>query len=182
MFLYLLSGKQKHLLRIMLSGYFFIMLINSTLEVLWNCFGENGGFFFLLIVACGIVAIGVRVWTNYKNIQRGIFQVEVFAGETILRVKGFYDSGNCLKDTYTKKGVHVVSEDFISKLDVVNPVYVPYQSLGNESGLLEIYYVKGMVIEGEKERITLENCPLGVTKDKLFEGKNYQIILNEEVF
>ena len=182
MFALLLGYKRKHLLHIVVSGYFFIMLINAVLEGTWNCFGENGTFLFFLIFSCGVVVVAVRMWTNYKNLQRGIYLVELLAGETILQINGFYDSGNCLKDTYTKKGVHIISHDIISKLELGNPVYIPYQSLGNENGLLEVYYLKEMVIEGEKQRIRLENCPLGVTKDKLFEGKKYQIILNEEVF
>ena len=128
--------------------------------------------------------------------KKGIFQVELICLDKKVQVKGFYDSGNRLKDPYTGKGVHIVSEQLIRKFKIqeirtqnmeTNPeeikrVYIPYQSLGNEAGLLEVYYIDELVIDGEKERIYIHNCPLGVTKDNLFEGKEYEIILNEEVF
>ncbi len=97
-------------------------------------------------------------------------------------MKGFYDSGNKLKDSYSNKGVHIIAQDKLATLEVEAPVYVPYHSLGNETGMLTVYYIDEFIVEGEQKRIKIQNCPFGVTKDNLFEGKNYQIILNEEVF
>ena len=193
-------GKEKQgMMRVIVSGYFFTMLINSVLEVLWNQFGETGGYIFFLLFSSGIVIAGVRMWRNYSKMQKGIFQVQLFHQGRQIQTNGFYDSGNRLIDPYTGKGVHIVAGQMLIPIMMKNnkeivagcdanadstkgPVYIPYQSLGNEMGMLEVYYIDELIIEGEKGRISKKSCPMGVTKDNLFEGKNYEIILNEEVF
>lgn len=182
-----LIGKQKqNILRLIITGYFFTMLINAILEALWNQFGERGSYIFYLLFTCGVVIVGTRMYRNYARIHKGIFQVELIQTGKKLRVKGLYDSGNRLIDPYTGKGVHIVSKRLLEELDKakkgITPVYVPYHALGNESGMLEVYYIDELIVEGQKERSVLANCPIGVTKDNLFKGKEYEIILNEEVF
>lgn len=196
MVLFVLGKERRQMMRVVVTGYFFIMLINGALEVLWNQFGQNGSYLFYLLFSCGVVGVGVRMYRNYAKLQKGIFQVEFLHQGKMLQVNGFYDSGNRLKDPYTGKGVHIVSGRVLTELGIKQnvqqerlieqsqntPVYVPYQALGNEEGMLEVYYIDELIIEGEKGRRMIQKCPLGVTKDNLFEGKNYEIILNEEVF
>lgn len=179
-----LGKKRKQIWKVIVTGYLFIVLINGVVEWLWNYFGDSASLVLLLILACGITIIAVRVWQNYSKMQKGIFQVELLHKDRYISTYGFYDSGNRLKDPYTEKGVHIVSELLIKSLglEMNNPVLVPYQALGNETGMIEVYYVDELVIEGENERIHLEKSPLGVTKDNLFKERKYEIILNEEVF
>lgn len=180
----LLRKEKISILRIVVTGYFFLMIINGVLEALWNQFGEQGGYIFFLLFSCGVVFAGVRIWQNYNKIQKGIFPVEIMNQGEKVQVRGFYDSGNRLTDPYTGKGVHVISVELWKKIGhtKMEAVYVPYQALGNEKGMLEVYYVDELQIVGEKGRKIIQKCPLGVTKDNLFEGKKYGIILNEEVF
>lgn len=178
-------GKDRSLIvRVIIAGYFYMMLVNGVLEILWNQFGQYGDYLFYLIFACGLVIIGVRIWQNHTKMQKGIFQVEFIHQKRRIVSYGFYDSGNQLIDTYTGKGVHIVSEKLIQRLGLENEalVLLPYQALGKETGILEVVYVDKLIIEGEKQSIQLQKCPLGVTKDNLFKGKQYEIILNEEVF
>jgi len=183
MFIGLAVKEKRQLFQLIISGYFFTILINGVLEALWNQFGERGSYIFYLIFSCGAVIVGVCIWHNYTRMQKGIFRADILHRGNRVQIQGFYDSGNRLMDPYTKHGVHITSEQLmqrIGELDV--PVYIPYKSLGNEADLLEVYYIDELIVEGEKQKISIKNCPLGVTKDKLFEGKKYQIILNEEVF
>ena len=180
---YLLGKNHRRMFQVIVAGYFFMILINGVLEALWNQFGEDGSYIFYLIFACCVVVVGVRIWKNYSKMQKGIYPVELWYKGKRVAAYGFYDSGNRLKDPYTGKGVHIVSEQVLVKLGAKDtPVYVPYQALGNEQGMLEVYYIDELTIEGEKQRKSWQACPLGVTKDNLFEGKKYEIILNEEVF
>ena len=180
---WIVLGKNRiQTVRVMIAGYFFTIIINGVLEALWNQFGEHGSYVFYLLFSCGVVIVGMRIWLNYTKMQKGIFQVEVLHQGKRTIVNAFYDSGNRLKDPYTQRGVHIVSLNVLRRLDQSIPVYIPYQSLGNEAGLLEVYYIDELIIEGEKGRIIIQNCPVGVTKDNLFEGKKYEMILNEEVF
>ncbi|MBQ6844464.1 MAG: sigma-E processing peptidase SpoIIGA [Agathobacter sp.] len=178
-------GKERcRIVPVIIAGYFFMMLVNGVLEILWNQFGRNGNYLFYLISACGVVVVSVRIWQNYSKIQKGIFRVKLIHQEKSVVTYGFYDSGNHLVDIYTGKGVQIISENVFQKLGLENedPVLLPFQALGNETGIIEVFYIEKFIIEGEKENIQLEKCPLGVTKDDLFKGKKYEIILNEEVF
>lgn len=203
---FVLGKKSGQMLRVIISSYFFTMLINGVLEALWNQFGEGGGYIFYLLFSCGVVIVGVRIWKNYTRMQKGIFSVEVLHQGKKVQTQAFYDSGNRLVDPYTKKGVHIVSRQLFEELlsiKAVNdarsrskkgeeiyrenlqpqrPVFIPYKSLGNDTDLIEVYYIDRFIIEAEKQRKIIQNCPVGVTKDNLFEGKNYEIILSEEVF
>ncbi|MBQ2901891.1 MAG: sigma-E processing peptidase SpoIIGA [Agathobacter sp.] len=181
---FVLGKERRRLLPIILSGYFFIMVINGFLEILWNQFGEKGSYIFYLIFSCVVVTVGGRIWKNYTRMRKGIFAVEVRHHGKIIRTHGFYDSGNRLIDPYTGNGVHIISEQLRKRLELQEEtaVFVPYQALGNEKGILKVYYVDELMIDGEKGRKIIQKCPLGVTKDNLFEGKKYEIILNEEVF
>lgn len=188
---FVLGKERQRMLQAVLSGYFFIILVNGVLEALWNQFGERGSYLFYLLFSCGVVIVGVRIWKNYTRMKKGIFQVEILHKRICVHTRGFYDSGNQLKDPYTGKGVNIVSEQLLKRLGVLQKtiampdasmVYIPYKALGNEEGMLMVYYVEEVTVLGEKGRVTIQNCPMGVTKDNLFEGKNYEIILNEEVF
>lgn len=174
----------RRILPMVLSGYFFTMLISGFLEILWNYFGEKGNYLFNLVFSSGAVFVGGALWKRYAQMKKGIFSVEIIHRAQRVMVQGFYDSGNRLIDPYTGKGVHIVSESLIKRLKLYEEtaVFVPYQALGNENGMLEVYYVDELIVEGEKGRKNIQKCPVGVTKDNLFEGKKYEMIINEEVF
>ncbi len=180
----LVVGKNRsQMWKIMISGYFFIMVINAILEMLWNWFGVYGNYLFLLCVACGMAYIGICVWKNYTHMQKGIYPVEILYAKKQIITYGFYDSGNRLIDPYTKKGVHIISPDLISQLQMEGSkeVYIPYQSLGNKEGLIKVYYLEYIRIQKEQQLLEFEMVPVGVADEALFQNKKYQMILNEEV-
>ena len=179
---FVLGKERKKILSTIFRGYFFVMVINSVLEMLWNRWGEEGSFLFFLVFACVVVIIGTRIWRNDRRMKKGIYEIKLKKGDKIYKTLAFYDSGNQLKDPYTQKGVHIISEQLFEELELKNPVYVPYQALGNENSILEVYYVEELNVYLETQEINLKECPMGVTKDNLFEGKKYKVILNEEVF
>lgn len=184
MFLCTVVKMRQNTFSLIVTGYLFVMIINGVLEVMWNWFGEKGNYIFYLGCSCGFVIVVARIWINYTRQQKGIFCVMLTHRGTRVRTYGFYDSGNCLTDPYTQKGVHIVSKDLFYKLHLENDagVLVPYQSLGKKDGMLEVYYIEEMTIEGESKKYIWKNCPLGVTKENLFQEQKYEMILNEEVF
>lgn len=169
---------------LILCGFFFTMCINSLLELLWNWFGRKTEFVFLLCLSCIFVCIGIGMYQNYKSMQKGVFEVEIYHGKYHISTSGFYDSGNHMRDPYSGRGVHIVSEKIKDSLGLEEDklVLIPYQSLGKENGILPVYYVDELIISKDTERNSWRHCPIGVTKENLFNGKEYEIILNEEVF
>ena len=180
----ILLKERRKIKKLIIAGYFFLMVITSVLEVLWNCFGMTGDFIVLLICASLLTYIGVRIFFRYSRIKKDIYDVELLQDKNRVILCGFYDSGNHLVDPYTGKGVHIISENVKDRLfdSAANKYSISYQSLGNENGFIDIYYVNEMKIY-EKEGIKkIKEVPLGVTKDKLFEGRRYEMIINEEVY
>ena len=184
LFLFVVTNTRQKLFALIVTGYLFVMIINGVLEAMWNWFGEKSSYIFYLGFSCGIVIVVMHIWINYKKQQKGIFQVELMHGEKYVKTYGFYDSGNCLVDPYTKKGVHIISERLFQRLNLEKDiaVLVPYQALGKNDGMLEVYYIEELQIEGETQKKSWKGCPLGVTKENLFEEEKFEIILNEEVF
>ncbi len=182
---WLILGKQRQqMLKVIIAGYFFVMVINGILEILWNCFGEEGNYIFYLLVACGIAFAGLRIWQRRQKEKKGVFTVEIIHNDKCISTYGFYDSGNHLIDPYSGKGVHIISARLLEKLVSTQDkkVCIPYQALGKMDGLLDVYYIQCVKIHGKENITELQIVPVGVTEDNLFEGKKYEMILNEEVF
>lgn len=184
MVLGVLGKKKTFLLRGIVLGYLYTMLANGVLEVFWNIFGENGYYGIILIFTCVTIIIGGVLFFQSRKQNKDCYEVELIHNGSKIRMKALYDSGNHLIDPYTGKGVHIVSAQLPSKLFLDNDkkVYIPYQSLGNSNGLIEVYYIELLQIYGQKNVIEQHKIPIGVAKEDLFLNKSYEMILNEEVF
>uniref|UniRef100_UPI004056342B sigma-E processing peptidase SpoIIGA n=1 Tax=Agathobacter sp. TaxID=2021311 RepID=UPI004056342B len=184
MMVFLIGKDKKYLVKAIVTGYFFILLINGILEIFWNMFGEKGDFLFFLFLSCGLVIVLVKTAHSHMKIEKYIFGVELLNQEKKLEIRGFYDTGNRLKEPYGQKGVHILSKDICEKLlgEAQQKMLVPYHALGNTKGLLEVFYVEKMKIRSEKQEYDLENAAIGIGEQKLFDGKSYEMIINEEAF
>lgn len=80
-----------------------------------------------------------------------------------VRVSGFLDTGNKLKDPYSNKNIILVNKSILGDLKLIDPLYVPYNSLNNH-GLLECFKVKKIVIDGKENSDFL----LGISEENMF--------------
>lgn len=180
-----LFGKQREYIgKGIICGYFFVLVINGVVEVIWNLIG-NGWFYPLLVLAGNVIVVvaicfGIRKW----QMSKGVYPVDIHLPDVIWTAKGYYDSGNHLKDPYTGKSVHIISEKLAKRLELPmdKKVCIPYQSLGNEAGLIDVYYVEAIRIKKQADWVVQNNVPLAVAEDSLFTGKGYEMIINEEVW
>ncbi len=89
----------------------------------------------------------------------------VFKNNTALRVNGYIDSGNKLKDPITNKYIIIVDTDVYNNKD---PIYVPFKGV-NKNGLLKCFPLKYIEINGKQ----YNNYLLGVSDDKIIlDGSN----------
>ena len=182
MVLFLIGKEKKYLMKAIIIGYFFILLINSIQEALWNVFGGN--FVFLLVISCLLSIILVkRVYVRMKT-DTYIFPVEIENEKGTYQIRGFYDTGNTLKEPYGQRQVHILSkevcEGILSEEDC--KLFVPYHALGNIDGMLEVFYMKNMKIRKETQVFEMNDVAIGIGDVQLFEGKGYEMILNEGIF
>ena len=174
----------KVLLQVSVSALFFVIVVNGVIEVGYNMYGEMGHFVELVLLSCGIVGIGTRQFLQYRKIQKGIYPTRLRHKGKRVECRGFYDSGNILKDPYTGVGVHIISEELKNKLSVSEEksLLIPYSSLGNENNLMTIYYLDKMITYGESKKVELHHVAVGIGEEGLFQGKSYDLILNENIW
>ena len=184
MMAFLLWKQREYIGKGIICGYFFVLVINGVVEVLWNLIGN--GWFYPLLVLAGNVIVAVTIWFGIRKwqISKGVYPVDIHLPDVIWSAKGYYDSGNHLKDPYTGKSVHIISGKLAKRLELPmdKKVCIPYQSLGNETGLIDVYYVDAIRIKKQADWVVQNNVPLAVAEDSLFTGKGYEMIINEEVW
>lgn len=166
-----------------LWGYFFALLMNGIVEFYWILFGSGWLYPLLVLFACVSVIIGTCHIMKRWRMKKGVYPINLHCRHIIWSTKGYYDTGNCLKDPYTGKGVHIISRTLCGRLHLMEEgkVCIPYQSMGNPKGLMDVYYIDGMEIYKDSGWVKLERVPIGVAEESLFAGKCYEMILNEEV-
>ena len=183
--LWLLLRKQREYIgKGIICGYFFVILINGVIEILWNMIALNWLYPMLVFAGNVLVIAAVCLFIRKWQMNKGIYPVDIHLPDVIWTAKGYYDSGNHLKDPYTGKSVHIISEKLAQRLELPldKKVCIPYQSLGNETGLIDVYYVDTIRIKKQADWIEQNGVPLAVAEDSLFMGKGYEMIINEEVW
>lgn len=179
---WLLISRESSFFIFALLYVFFTLIVNAVLEVMWNYLGKNECYIVFILFSAVIVLVFVKIWSAYHQNQKGIYQIKLIHKGKEIFAKGYYDSGNCLKDPYSHKGVQIVSKELLEQVltGEESRLYIPYQSLGNENGMIIVVYIDYIVIFAEKER-KLEKVPVGIADDNLFKDKSYKVILNEGV-
>ena len=165
-------------------GYFYVILLNGVIEALWNLIG-NGWGYPLLVLAGNVMCVIMVFYVLHRwRISKGIYPVDIHFPDIIWTVQGFYDSGNHLKDPYTGKSVHIISDKLAKRLELApeKKVCIPYQSLGNSDGLIDVYYIDEIKIKKQEAVIVQKGVPLAVAEDSIFTGKGYEMIINEDVW
>lgn len=180
----LILGKEgKNWRSVVITGYFFVVIVNGMIEVLWNWFGMFAPYFLLIVVSGGSVVVGFRIFRKNQQVKKKLMDMELMHSGIKMITKGYYDSGNRLKDPYTGKGVHIASLELVKKLpvDLAKKLYIPYQALGNKDALIEICYIEYIKIYTPTKILEQQMVPIGIAEEELFQGKTYQMILNEEI-
>lgn len=97
------------------------------------------------------------------------------------RVTGLIDTGNRLREPATGRPVHVATEALCRRLCPVvkGVIYVPYQSVGTDNGVLPAVFIDRMEIEQEGKCYMLEKPLVAITKQPLSPSGEYQILIQK---
>lgn len=127
---------------------------------------ESGLFKYLIVIIISVSCIYLYLFkfkdmkNNYSNYYNCVIYLDE---ENSIRVSGFLDTGNKLKDPYSNKNIILVNKNVLGDFYVCNPIYVPYNSLNNH-GLLECFKVNKIVIDGKENNDFL----VGISEEKMF--------------
>ncbi len=171
-------------LRRFLGAYVIAVVLGGVLAWIWPAPKGN---FWLYAGAAGICCGAGILALHFKKRRIQVLEVVLVAEGEKISAKGFWDTGNLLWDPMLKRPVHIIQRELLpERLRMGQGVhYIPYQSLGQEKGLLPAVVIEGMYVrenagDGGKVRY-IEKPVLGLAQRTLFAQKPYQMILHGTV-
>lgn len=127
---------------------------------------ENGLFKYFIVTIISVLCIYLYLFKfkDMKNNYSSYYNCLIYLDDdNCIRLSGFLDTGNKLKDPYSNKNIILVNKNVLGDFSVCNPIYVPYNSLNNH-GLLECFKVNKIVIDGKENSDFL----VGISEEKMF--------------
>lgn len=165
--------------------YILMLLLGGVISWGMENFGQWNYFWIWFLGGIGICLLIIH-WRESKKIEKMEYEVLLLLEGKSISLKGYWDSGNLLMDPLVQQPVHIIQQELLQKeLESLQlPVrYIPFHSLGQENGLLPVVTLKAMYLKRTEERtqvkpVFVEKPVFGLAKEKLFQNKEYQIILN----
>lgn len=160
--------------------YLVILFLGGIME--WEAsLGIPVSFFWLkVLVAAILLTVATLYLMQKKELMEQIFQVDILHHGKIFQLRGYWDSGNLLKDPYNGKPVNILQATLAKQIFTEQNDYmrfIPYCSLGNTNGLLSVYNAEKMYIYQGTERFEIKPAVFGIAEAGLLEGKEYDVIL-----
>ncbi len=141
-------------------------------------------FLFFSLVSYGILKLGLKGILRVRTGQQSICQVTLgFHGNT-LELRGLLDTGNQLQDPVTGEAVHILEQAAGERLwggETVLLRPVPYHSVGKPTGLLPVFRADSMSVRLADREEHRERPLIGITKEPLSSGNEYEMILHSEL-
>lgn len=133
----------------------------------------------VLIVATTIAVTTVDKVRKSIKTSRNILHVKLCEGATTICVKALCDTGNSLVEPMTKKPVSVIEQESLKMLKKENlrTVFIPYNSVGKQHGLMQGFVAGTMEINGE----IINNPIIGIYEGKLSQNRKYEMILHPDI-
>lgn len=172
---------------------------------------RKGIFLFCVIAsaAYGVMNTGIKLFKYLKGKETLQCEVTVALEGKEMKIKGLYDTGNCLVEKKTGKAVCVMEYECFARLldegqrrvlenfcaaremaadtksreviDMLKPRFILYTSVGCERSLLPVVTAKSLTISsgGRKKRVT--DAPIGLSKTPLSHDGKFQIIISPAI-
>lgn len=161
----------------MMSAY------GKLMECLVRLVGVRCVWLIATVVLTGIVAFLV-VYRNRSN-RKQIYDVTLTENGEDIALRALFDTGNLLHDPVSGKPVSVMEEtDEIRQWMTKYPQkyrIIPYQSVGNEHGILEGIVVERMMIQKEDGEVVKKEAVVALYKGRLSRDGTFQMILNHKL-
>ncbi len=130
-------------------------------------FNNSGLKFSYLIVICISLLIYLKYMFSFKDLKNNYsnyYKCKIyFDKRNYIEVNAFLDTGNKLKDPYSRKSIILLDKNKISDINIRSPIYVPYNSLNNH-GLLTCFKALRLEINGK----SIDKFLVGISQEKFF--------------
>lgn len=173
------------LLKDFFMTYLMTLLLGGILSWAMTALDQWEHFWIWALGGVGICMLFLH-WMEEQKSEELSYELLLLTGERKLRLTGFLDTGNLLTDPVVKQPVHIIQEDVLREELLKERLavrYIPFHSLGQEQGLLPVVTLQAMYLRAAEEQgevlpLYIEKPVFGLAKEKLFQNKKYQVILN----
>ena len=143
-----------YLLSIILGGSMYLLDLEidyTSKNILYN--------YILLIGLCpGILYIFIKDNIKNKIMNMNKYLVEITLGKAYIKMYGYIDTGNSLKDPYFNRSIILI--DY--KIDIDKPILVPFKAV-NTTGLINCFKPDQLLIDNKQ----YTNILIGISTESI---------------
>lgn len=139
---------------------------------------------YLILISVVVIIVIARVYRTYKK-NSDIYKVTVIVDNYKIMLHGIVDTGNQLTDKYTGKPVNVMDKSYFENvLYQINDYgrlkyhFIPYRTIGNNEGIIEVITSDYMYISGKDETKAYKGALIGLSDRKVSQNGEYQALIN----
>ena len=132
-----------------------------------------------------LILISVVVIIMIVNYNSNLVYVTVIVDNHKIMLHGIVDTGNQLTDKYTGKPVNVMDKSYFENvLYQINDYgrlkyhFIPYRTIGNNEGIIEVITSDYMYISGKDETKAYKGALIGLSDRKVSQNGEYQALIN----
>ena len=139
---------------------------------------------YLILISVVVIIVIARVYRTYKK-NSDIYKVTVIVDNHKIMLHAIVDTGNQLTDKYTGKPVNVMDKSYFENvLYQINDYgrlkyhFIPYRTIGNNEGIIEVITSDYMYISGKDETKAYKGALIGLSDRKVSQNGEYQALIN----
>ena len=139
---------------------------------------------YLILISVVVIIVIARLYRTYKK-NSDIYKVTVIVDNHKIMLHGIVDTGNQLTDKYTGKPVNVMDKSYFENvLYQINDYgrlkyhFIPYRTIGNNEGIIEVITSDYMYISGKDETKAYKGALIGLSDRKVSQNGEYQALIN----
>lgn len=139
---------------------------------------------YLILISVVVIIVIARVYRTYRK-SSDIYKVTVIVDNHKIMLHGIVDTGNQLTDKYTGKPVNVMDKSYFENvLYQINDYgrlkyhFIPYRTIGNNEGIIEVITSDYMYISGKDETKAYKGALIGLSDRKVSQNGEYQALIN----
>lgn len=166
-----------------LVSYLMMWLLGGIREWVWEkSYLSRGGVLEYAIVL-GVFLAMIYVLSQKRTYGSHEYEVYLKQEGHGIWLKGYLDSGNQLRDIYTGKIVHIITEKKLKELipeKELSTRLVPFTSLGKTDGWIRVVTVDEMLVQSAGKSEKLTEVAVGIAEKGELMGMPFDMILHSE--
>lgn len=172
-----------------LTGGIMHMLVYYTYAgwVVRSLLVTDGELVVFVILSVMIIVVIVHM-LRVRKMNESIYKVTIIIGDEKIMLQGIIDTGNRLVDVYSGKPVNVMDKTYFAKVlyqinDYGRLKYhlIPYRTIGNNEGMIEIITSDCMYISNGNETKAYKGALIGLSERKVSQKGSYQALINGQM-